>query len=439
MPTLEKIMKRLLTGLFLFVLAALTVPAQNIASPTTTINPDPLPLPRMTQQLTWFAGAGPSYGEGSVVTGSVTNNGFGWARSTFGYDTTNTDTFAWRAVQHGGPSSWDWTLADKEMNFLQLLHLTVVVELQQGGEDPPWAAGLSTNDYVAAKAAFINALAYRYGGRIWGIEVENEPSPGESGGSWKPGGYLAYDRHLAILAASQPARAYTRLVGWACQGTFDVWLKYLLDRGLTNLCDAISWHCYVQGGISPGQPVESPLQSHGSPDIYTGTMGEFMQWLHSQVGAMPILVDEIGLASEVPMRMAKVLIILRASNATMCQLQTWSGGPAPGDLVAFDGASRRPFRHAVIAVWAAYWLGNDSLASSSVDGNTFIYTFGDRTFAWCLEGTLRPCTASGWTSVTDIYGHKTSPSVLTDAVTVFHGTGTLALTNFSSWRVLQMQ
>jgi hypothetical protein len=393
----------------------------------------------MTQQLTWFAIGGPWYGEGSAVTANLTNLDIGWARSNFGYNTTNTDTFAWRAVQHGGPSSWDWTGADKEMNFLQSLHLTVVVELQQGGEDPPWAVTLSTNDYVATKAAFINALAYRYGGRIWGIEVENEPSPGQSGGSWKPGGYLAYDRHLAILAASQPARAYTRLVGWACQGTFDVWLKYLLDRGLTNLCDAISWHCYVQGGVGPGQPVDSPLQNYGSPDIYTGTMGEFMQWLHSQVGAMPILVDEVGLAPEVPMRMAKVLIILRASNATMCQLHVWSGGPAPGNLAAIDNVTGYPFRHAVIAAWTAYWLGNDTLVSQTVNSNVSVYAFGNRTFAWCQEGTVQRCVATGWDSITDIYGKKITPILLTDAVTVFHGAGTLTLTNSSSWRVLQMQ
>ena len=173
--------------------------------------------------------------------------------------------------------------------------------------------------------------------------------------------------------------------------------------------------------------------------MYAGTLGGFVQWLHTQVGSMPILVDEIGLAPEVPMRMAKVLIILRASNVTMCQLHIWDGGPPPGNLAALDNVTGYPFRHAVIAAWTAYWLGNDSLTSQSVDGNTFIYTFGNRTFVWCLEGTLRPCTASGWNSITDIYGHKTNPIVLTDAVTVFHGAGTLTLTNSPPWRVLQMQ
>ncbi|HUJ71049.1 MAG TPA: hypothetical protein VLZ30_02315 [Verrucomicrobiae bacterium] len=432
-------MKRLLTGYSLFVFAALSVHAQKMASPNTTIDFAPLPLPSMTQQLTWFAGGDLWYGENSAEVANLTNLGIGWARSTFGFGSPSTDTFAWRTVQNGGPSSWDWTGADKEIDFLQSLHVNVVVQLQQGNQDPPWTISLSTNDYVAAKAAFINALAARYGSKIWGIEVENEPQPGSSGPQWKPGGYLAYDRHLAILAASQPARAYTRLVGWACQGTFDGWLKYLLARGLTNLCDAISWHCYVQGGVGQGQPVESPLQSHGSPDIYTGTMGEFMQWLHSQVGAMPILVDEVGLAPEVPMRMAKVLVILRASNATMCQLHVWSGGAPPGNLAAFDSVTGRPFRHAVIAAWTAYWLGNDTLVSQTIDSNVFVYAFGNRTFAWCLEGTVRGCEAAGWDSVTDIYGHKTTPTVLTDAVTVFHGAGTLTLTNSSSWRILQMQ
>jgi hypothetical protein len=152
---------------------------------------------------------------------------------------------------------------------------------------------------------------------------------------------------------------------------------------------------------------------------------------------MPILVDEVGLEPFVPMRMAKVLIMLRAYNANV-GLHQWSYGPAPGEFYAFD-SNANPYLHAVITAWTAYWLGNDSLVSQTVDGNTFIFAFANRTFVWCLEGTLRTCTASGWSNITDIYGNKTTPIVLTDAVTVFHGTGTLTLTNSPPWRVLQMQ
>jgi hypothetical protein len=431
------VMKRVLISFSLLVLAACTAHAQKIGLSTTAANLGPLPLPKMTEQLNWLGGGGLWYGEPTSGTLQLTNLGVGWTRSTFGYDSTNTDTFAWRAVQYGGPSSWDWTGADKEINFLQSFPLKVVVQLEQS-QDPPWATSLSTSNYVAAKAAFINALAVRYGGKIWGIEVENEPQPFQSG-SWTPGGYVAYDRHLAILTASQPARSYTKLVGWACQGSFAVWLQYLLDRGLTNLCDAISWHCYAQGGVGPGEPIDGPLRTIPSQtSVYAGTLYQFMQWIVSQVGNMPVLVDEVGLEHEVPMRMAKVLVILRASGASMCQLQVWDGGAPPGELAAFDNTTGYPFRHAVIAAWTANWLGNDTFVSQTVDSNVFMYAFGTRTYAWCLEGTVRACQPTGWDSITDIYGNNISPALLTDAVMVFNGHGSLTMTNSTPWAVLRL-
>jgi len=383
-------------------------------------------------ELTWLGGGGQWYGV-PTPTNLPFQGAFTWQRGSFCYATTDQYTFAWSACQPADSNHFDWSRADTEFNFLTNFHQNVVITLGDGmTEIPQWAWNLDTNAYAAAKGAFIIALAERYTNQIWGIEVQNEPQPWHTGyGPDISTNNIGYDLHLAILSNAQPARAYTKLVGWTCQGAFSGWFQYLMHNGLTNLCDAISWHCYGQGGIDQGEPIDGNLRyNNGNSDIYNGNLLGFMQWLHSQVGSMPILVDEVGLGSEVPMRMAKVLVLLRAENADEVGLFQWSfDRNPPGDLAAFqDGEGRFPWPHAVITAGAAYELGNRTNTTQLVDSNAFVFGFQDKTFAWSLEGTTRGCVATNWTSITDIYGNSVgSLTQLTENVIVLTGTGTITL------------
>jgi hypothetical protein len=373
----------------------------------------------------------------------------GLARGNEGYDgSTQTAEFAWNYIQQSSSNDWNWARADALIAYAQTNFpgINLIIQCSIGctvstdrGEklsaDPSWACALSTDQYIAAKSAFVNAMAARYSTNIWGIEIENEPQPDGTG---PPGSWAGYNRHLAILQACQPARQYCRLIGWTCQGPFPGWFTYLAQRGLTNLCDAISWHMYAHAS----QPPDVTVQSKPGDATFNGNLDQWMLWLQNQVGQMPIAVDEVGLEPNVPVRMAKVMIILRAYNA-LIQLHVWNNGaPPPGKWAAFNNSTANPFanpyRHAQQAAWAAHWLGNDTFVSHTVDSNVFIYAFGNRTYAWCLEGTVRACQPAGWDSITDIYGNSNSPMLLTDAVTVFNGHGTLTMTNSTPWAVLRL-
>jgi hypothetical protein len=405
-------------------------------------------LPPNPPQLPWLGGGGLSiYMPTADMQAFRSTLNPGLARGSETYNTTNTDTFAWRRVQRTSSNDWDWTAADTLVAYAQsnFPGVSLIFECSMGcavynnngvllTSDPSWACGLSTDQYVAAKSAFINAMAARYSTNIWGIEIENEPTLDGTGPS---GSKEGYNRHIALLQACQPARQYCRLIGWACQGPFPSWFTYLAQRGFTNLCDAVSWHMYAQ----KTQPPDVTVQSSPGDATFAGNLDQWMQWLRNQVGQMPIVVDEVGLEPNVPVRMAKVMIMLRAYDA-MIQLHVWSRALPPGEWGAFNSSTANPYanpyRHAQQAAWAAYWLGNDTFVSQTVDSNVFIYAFGNRTYAWCLEGTVRACQPSGWDSITDIYGNSISPILLTDAVTVFNGHGSLTMTNNTQWSVLRL-
>jgi len=289
---------------------------------------------------------------------------------------------------------------------------------------------LTTQQYAAAKGAYVNALAVRYTNTawgasnlksnvFWGIEPENETYP------------AANTRYMLILSNAQRARASCKLVGWTYFAPhIDVWKQNVARTTLTALVDAISWHDYSHSCVPP----DVTLNCYGPnrDPSYVGRLDQWENWLQAQLPpGMPVLVDEIGLQPEVPMRMAKVLVLLRAAGAAECSLFNWQYGLPPGDKVAFDHTDT-PYPHARIAAWTAYWLGNRTNISRVVAGNAFIYSFSDgsttNTFAWALEGTTRGFSYSNYTAVTDIFGSpQTAPSNLTANVLVFRGAGGIAL------------
>ena len=392
-------------------------------------------LPTKLTRLTWLGGNELStyFGTGAYMALTKTLP-IGWARGTMGYDSTNSDTFAWRCVQHASSNDWDWSRADALMAYAatNFPGVKLVISEQWGcraytnaanwpgdqypiTDDPAWACALTPNQYILAKAAFINALAARYRNSIWGIEIENEPVLDSYGIS----------RHIGILSNVQPARAYTKIIGYTFQGPWPGPLTNLCRLGFTNLADAVSFHLYNHRTSPPDQSLG--WNGVSNQYDYHGPLNGWMAFLRSKVGAMPILVDEIGLYPEVPMRMAKVLIILRAYDAALCQLQVWSYGSPPGDGAAFN-LSGAPFPHAAVSAWTAQWLGNSTITSIVTKGNASVYTSGSgssqRAFAWCFEGQTRAWTPTGYTSYTDIYGQPVSTNQLTDAVMVLNGPGT---------------
>jgi hypothetical protein len=408
-------------------------------------------LPIMTQQSSWLGVGDGSYKNTADAIVLLTNRlHFGWVRDTFGSrpHVTNDNTFAWSKVQYAGSNSFNWATADQQVNYLTNTWPSgtkVVLEFLQGDYstnncpnppcdlwgDPPWASGLTTQQYAAAKAHFINAVAARYtntawgAGNLksnvfWGIEVENEPQP-------------PYDRYLLILSNAQPARTNCKLVGWTIWGPLaHYWTASVSGTTMTALVDAISWHLYTHETFPPDVAVSD---YHEGDPSYVGRLDQWENWLQAQLPpGMPILADEIGMLPQVPMRMAKVLILLRAAGAAECSLFNWQFGTPPGQLVAFEhvNGGAMPYLHARIAAWTAYWLGNCTNISSVVNSNAFIYSFSDgsttNTFAWAREGTTRGFSYSNYTAVTDIYGYpRITPSNLTANVLVFHGAGGIAV------------
>jgi len=430
-------------------------PREQLQRARVAVASNPAGLPLITNTITWL-GAPNGLSHLSPDVGAYTSNALatlhpGWVRGTFDYrptNLTNYDSFNWSRVQPAGSNSFDWSGADAEVRDLTNRFpagTKVIVVVNQGAyitnncpnspcsleNDPPWTAALTMQQYAQAKARYINALAARYTNSawaranlarnvIWGIEVENETHP-------------PYDRLALILSHAQPARATCKLIGWTCWGPLAKnWMAFV-NAAPTNLYDAVSWHLYTHQVQPPDRDVGSDINQTGygrNDPSFVGRLDQWESWLQSQLPAgMPILVDELGLQPEVPMRMAKALIMLRATGAAMCQLFNWQSGNPPGEDQAYNALPNRAYPHARVAAWTAYWLGNATRTSSTVDGNAFVYTFSNgRSFAWSREGTTRACAVSNHARVTDIYGNTLAtctnltadPVVLTGGTITFH-------------------
>lgn len=407
----------------------------------------PTNMPPFSQQISWYGGGGvPDCCAATRWMPVFQEFAMGCMRGSFNYtgNSTNEDSFQWAKVQLNGSNDWNWTAADAQMAYLTNFHARIVIQNNAFApyntnncpdfpcnldQDPPWVSGMTTQQYAQALGTFITALAQRYGsnqwgGVLWGIEPENEP---DYGGAPPHLGYLA---HILILSNCQPARAYTRIVGWTAQGAMSPLLTELIDEGLTNYVDAISFHDYSSlfyntdpsSGCSP-----TNIMAWAGGLSHPGRIDQFLNWCQTQLHTnLPVLVDEFGLpdtgnGTNDPMQYAKSLILLRSAGADFIQILFPWWGNTDGFFVPTPAGRE--------CAWTAYWLQNHTNTATLVSSNALIWTFGtNATFAWTWEGTTRGCTVSGWTAITDLYGNDIgSPTQLTENVIVLRGSGAIAL------------
>ncbi|HEX7478892.1 MAG TPA: LamG domain-containing protein [Polyangiales bacterium] len=240
----------------------------------------------------------------------------------------------WADVEGVARGQFDWGNAaiggGCDQTMALLTQTGVKPLLQNVGMRPPWLT--DDADYFPALAEYIQALLARFPGKIWGLEVWNEPTPGCTfGGStnilprlpnllhpnycnltnnqhWSTGQGDADGYFEALVAVSRAihdtAKAIEpniQIVGPAWQDINDYgggWLqasKRLVELGEMDVLDAYSWHDYGMYYLSPD---ESLL---GRPLGDTLRIDQRVETLRAYGMNKPFHVDEVGFYGKSPL------------------------------------------------------------------------------------------------------------------------------------------
>jgi PKD repeat protein len=400
---------------------------------------------------------------------------------------TNYLAFSWAKIQYVSSNDWEWSNADQEMAYLTNLNVQVGVCWSwwyptnsphssaycttgctadkrpcNVEADPPWVAGITTQQYAICKGNFISNFVARYSTPAWKpvtaqgitngltfVEPENEPE------GWEPANV---NMSIAILKASQGARTNgVQLIGWTSWTPSQGSLTNLIGHGLTNWVDGISFHYYPYSDDDPSAGHPTPYsgwddQTHAYLDSTNSVddirIDQWLNWMHTQIPTnFTCYVTELGVDYEDPTsyqnlpwvpinpnRMAKYVILLKAGGVTGINLngELWydNDNPANGFPYPVSSTGRA-------AIWAAYWLQNLPFSGLVSNGNAFAYSFGEGpdtvTFAWTFEGTNQAYTATNYSAMTDLYGNELSVVTnLTSDIIVLRGEGTISFTAFSA-------
>ncbi len=344
---------------------------------------------------------------------------------------------------------WDWSQMDQGMAALAGTNRKIIY---LGGDSVPSWVG--TNELVTAYTQFATAAMRRYGSKLYGWEIWNEP--------WytKFGGTNEMDVVPVLMNLTRAADSVRKTLHLNIKLVGPTWASprirtesdALVQQGILKMLDYWSFHDYDMRWWAPDEndswamPIPSRLATNFGP----------------LVAKKPMLVTEIGLYGTSALganlthpddetitmsglswyrgfcRTIKTTIMYRAAGvvdlAPQCmglfgavsnsnwEIYGWDESPAPNNNVY---APRGPHPKTSAFLMTCYWLNHAKLGDSRVlDGQVYLYTWkrprtGMIVFAWCVEGQSRAIAALPGFRMTDIYGNDITPGSLGEEPILF--------------------
>lgn len=370
----------------------------------------------------------------------------GWARMLNGYAWTGTEP------QRG---VWNWEGSDATVAANQGRKIIYGC----GYIRPAW---VGDSEFVARFAEYTGAVAARYDGQIYAIEVWNEPNfeahfpyPGATT-NWN----AVTQFYAQLLNAGQQAirsvSSSIHVTGPAWAGTgYIAETALLVQLGAGQWLDELSFHDGTMKSFAPDSMAR--MSSDSAPHIVSGVDTQCAEY-EAALPGKPILADEIDfyghsalgidwtrgvdpaylsdLDWELGMRRAiKYGVMYRAAGAEVMipfilarnaaypdgnvEMYGWDLGPKVG-------TSRGPHPKTSSLLMTCYWLnGATFLGRQTSTSNESVYAWGypdgsSLVFAWCREGYSTSFLPDPAWQVTDIFGQPVSATVIADNPILIH-------------------
>jgi hypothetical protein len=322
---------------------------------------------------------------------------------------------------------WDWERLDR------------VVEVNAGRRiivnafhRPPW---VGDDEFIPLFAQYVRQTARRYRGKIYAIEIWNEPyHVTDDTAARLP--HVSTTRDLVdfyarLLQASRFAIKSVAPEMKVFGPTFSCPLKIetdgLAEIGALNNLDAFSWHDYRMNEFPP----DADRGNWKSVDQY-------LERLRTLVPLKSLIVDELGLWNESPLgtlnlkggdnvcdwktaceRAVKMTVMLRGGGVECILPHNFVGGGGH-KLDGVDPSNRGPQPKSSTFLMTCYWLnGAKGAGHRVIGGRAFFYAWtrpdgSTLVFAWCTEGnTIGFHPANAWRT-TDIFGQAVATQTLSE-------------------------
>ncbi len=351
------------------------------------------------------------------------------------------------------PGVWNWSALDVCVATNQAAGRKLFV---MAYVRPAW----QTNDaqFVSGFANYVKQMAQRYNGKIYGIQIWNEPWYGpDVPWEWRFAGTnltqfvtsyvtLLQAAHNAIRSVSSTIK----IIGPDWDSNEQNWptpaLEEFVRQGGHQWLDVYTWHD-DNYDVAPDAP--SRYQR----------VDQRLQYVKNQVGNLPLLITEtktvgasaIGAPAAVDgqwisginwqrglARSAKTVVMYAAGGLLgymphVLALHSTAGASANWEIYGWEQASasgtarpRGPHPKTSAYLMTCYWLNNATFSTMRAPGEAvFLYAWRRNNnhsllFAWAPEGqTVTLGNLTGLTT-TDIFGRPRSAATLTEQPTLFH-------------------
>jgi hypothetical protein len=325
---------------------------------------------------------------------------------------------------------------------------------------PTW---VGNSEFVKEFVEYVRAVAKRYNGRIYAIEIWNEPTF-ESGFLTNPtmDWRVVAQSYAQLLQKScfavRSVSSSIKIVGPAWyEGGFVSETATIAQLGGNLYLDALSSHDYMMPFMAPDFTGNYYVDNVHWVSSIDSQCADY----RSVLPGKPILIDEIGLFGHSALginwtngvnaayltdldwdlamwRASKYVVMYRAGGADALtpHVFTMNAEYPEGNLELYGwdlgphaGTSRGPHPKTTAFLMAGYWLNNATfLGRQTSTSNESVYAWSRPggsavVFAWCREGYSTTFSPDPTWQVTDIFGQPTSDTVLADRPILFHVPG----------------
>ncbi len=359
------------------------------------------------------------------------------------------------------PGVWNWEPLDRLVAANAGRKIVVAAFIR-----PDWLT--NSSQFLPHFLEYVTAMARRYDGKIYAIQIWNEPwveTVTAYGLAWGDignpvTGNMAVDipvweQTLATLLAASAQAVHNvspsvKVFGpdWS-NAYYTGSTRHLMANGGISALDACTFH--ADTAAAP----DGPIAGDGSGFANTAEI------IQSYVGSLPVIVSEFHVhgrsalgtpnqAEGAPGLPATGLTYLGGMNRLIKSVVMWramgvqailehvmpffAGGASPNyeiygwDYASANGLPRGPHPKTSAYLMTGYWLNEAEFADCRTPGQR-VYVYGWRrpdnsslVFAWATEGQTAPLRYALPFSATDIYGRPVQVSELTERPVLFFST-----------------
>ncbi len=354
---------------------------------------------------------------------------------------------------------WDWTALDQAVAANPGKRIIVAAFIR-----PAW---VTNEEFLSRFVEYVKGMAMRYKGKIYAIQIWNEPwvtTVAANGHFWGDianpytGNMTvdlpAFSKTLANLIIK--SRAAIRSVTGSIKTFGPEWSnpRYTTDTGTLSEFGGVSSLDMFTFHATSGAAPDGAMNNE---DGYTG----WIDLIQPYLGSKPWLVSEFhaygGSALGIPnqslpgsvqpnidwhrgmSRIVKTMVMWRAKGAQAINMHVmghYSEGDLPNyqiygwDNAPLGGQPRGPHPKTSAYLMSGYWLdGATLLGSRVVADKVYLYAWqrpsGERVvFVWSLEDHPVTIQLDGTENVTDIFGQPVGAAQLTEEPVLFHDLST---------------